>query len=68
MHKIKEFYLAALTVKIKIQKVRLFQFQNKVHCIYIKCGGGEPWWKKPQNMDRILKVKNERMKVIEFGE
>jgi len=36
MHKIKEFYLAALTVKIKIQKVRLFQVQNKVHCTYTK--------------------------------
>jgi len=40
MRKIKEFYLAALTVKIKIQKVRLFQVKNNVHCTYTKHGGG----------------------------
>jgi len=39
MHKIKEFYLAALTVKIKIQKLRLFQFQNKFHCTYTSTWG-----------------------------
>jgi hypothetical protein len=36
MHEIKEFYFAALIVKIKIPQVRLFQFQNKVHCTYTK--------------------------------
>lgn len=39
VHKIKEFYLAAVTVEIKIQKVRLFQFQNKVHCTYTNMWG-----------------------------
>jgi hypothetical protein len=59
MHKIKEFYLAALTVKIKIQKVRLFQFQNKVHCTYTSTSGvgGGLQWKIPQKgLDKSLKV------------
>lgn len=51
MHKIKEFYLAALTVKIKIQKLRLFQFQNKVHRTYSNMWGeGGLQWKIPNKV------------------